>query len=228
MFPDCSAILKSIENRQWKTVKCFSNLVDLVPPLFACFSQIRAYLIYFRVIHYIFSLICESQRVQRLIVTRSRWWNSSEHNCSTVSTKTIFQYPGQRLQQKEKKSITDLRHFYTTTIPDSSYAHTKTIPNRTVVHTQETVILVCFANLRLRVNGCSGRSGSKWVGARTETHWTGSKYSKVRIEIKCTKLSTPSAPYDVWCVCTTCFTSVPLPFVLYRIALHVGTNNYPA
>ena len=204
-------------------------MVDLVPPLFAylfaCFSQIKAYLIYFRVIHYIFSLICESQRVQRLIVTRSRWWNSSEHNCSTVSTKTIFQYPGQRLQQKEKKSITDLRHFYTIPIPDSSYAHTKTIPNRTVVHTQETVILVCFANLRLSLNGCSGRSGSKWVGARTETHWTGSKYSKVRIEIKCTKLSPPTAPYDVWCVCTTCFTSVPLPFVLYRIPLHVGMKK---
>ena len=154
---------KQLENRQWKTFKCFSNLVDLVSPLFACFSQIKAYLIYFRVIHYIFSLICESQRVQRLIVTRSRWWNSSEHNCSTVSTKTIFQYPGQRLQQKEKISITDLRHFYTIPIPDSSYAHTKTITKRAFVHTQERwfrCVLLLFVTVWTDVFA-SGRSGSK-------------------------------------------------------------------
>ena len=159
-----------------------------------------------------------------------------EADGETAASITVRQFPPRQsfniqvsaYNKKKKKSITDLRHFYTTTIPDSSYAHTKTIPKRTVVHRQETVILVCFANLCPSVNGCSGRSGSKWVGARTETHWTGSKYSKVRIEIKCTKLSPPTAPYDVWCVCTTCFTFVPLPFVLYRTALHVGTENYPA
>ena len=141
-----------------------------------------------------------------------------EADGETAASITVRQFPPRQsfniqvsaYNKKKKKSITDLRHFYTITIPDSSYAHTKTIPNRTAVHTQETVILVCFAILRRSVNGCSG---SKWVGARTETHWTGSKYSKVRIEIKCTKHSPPTAPYDVWCVCTTCFTSVPLPFV---------------
>ena len=83
------------------------------------------------------------------------------------------------------------------------------------------------------VNRYSDRSGSKWVGARTSTHWDGSRYSEVRTEIKCTRPSRPttlhnSAWYYVRCVWTTCSSSVPLPFKLYRIAFHVESKSCPA
>ena len=59
-----------------------------------------------------------------------------------------------------------------------------------------------FCSFRLSENRYSDSSGSKWGGARTSTHWDGSKYSEERTGIKCTNpLGQNSANrYGVMCV----------------------------
>ena len=85
------------------------------------------------------------------------------------------------------------------------------------------------ATLRWSVYKYSDRSGSKWVGVSTGTHWDGRKYSDMW-ELGFSlpeRLGQSFRRHDVRGVYTTCSSWGLLPFILYRTAFHVGKKCFP-
>ena len=76
------------------------------------------------------------------------------------------------------------------------------------------------------VNRYSDRCGSKLVGTTTGTHCDGTIYAEVRFGIQFTKSSRPTTPVRFSMRVNDLCRPGQLLFMLYRIALNVGTKSY--